>query len=72
MLYHDYLIIIYNSKNYWLPILFCFKKRLEEFSKKCSALHRDNEEAHAKISALTDALYEKKRDVESLTNQLER
>nr|XP_034301686.1 COP1-interactive protein 1 isoform X18 [Crassostrea gigas] len=46
--------------------------RLEEFSKKCSALHRDKEEAHANISNLTDALNEKKRDIESLTNELER
>lgn len=51
---------------------FSIINRLEEFSKKWSALHRNKEETDAKISALTDALYEKNMDVESMTYQLER
>lgn len=51
---------------------FSIINRLEEFSKKWSALQKNKEETDAKISALTDALYEKNMDVESMTYQLER
>lgn len=72
MHYQDNLVNFSSLNKVLITNISRFQKRLEEFSTKCSALHRDKEEAHANISNLTDALNEKKRDIESLTNELER